>query len=584
MLSVAVIQDINSRRQHLTHGGMNSQSVLYFHFHQSRSDEDSSSPAFRSLLAQLLHQRQNDKELLNAMLMLMYTKGSGQSIASDDQVDEVLFFGLRSDLRTFIVIDGVDDCRDQASFFRRLRVFQSIPSCHIMLLCRPTVNASKELSRKHFQYRLKRGENYSDIEEYVRPHIVEMIESGMIPHGHDAKDLVWQIVQRSSSLFLWAKLMINYLECIALTPRDRADAIINITSFEGLDNIFEKIILSIRSKPSRQQETAFRVFQLLKVSYRPLTVDELEAATAVHSGRATSKELDYIVNFETSIVQICGALIEVCNDQRFDFVHSSVAEYLGRENAIWKIDPTMAQTLVANICLSYLVNDMPPSPLAGCSETVPHPLVVGNALPLLSYASRYWTDHTVYALEALKDANQLQNKDIREALISLQPSVEAFLNSSNTICAWVEACYVFRRAPCLHHIANAANILRCSEVGKFQGRQGLLKLVERICQLSCDLSALDREWAHVLASEPNEIWSPSIRLFTGSLFWSVNNSVHKLTRPSYSEMKYLQDKDSSSSSMLLITKISVKGDKIASLTLLLPKLVAKLYPALVMKR
>lgn len=518
MLSVAVIHDLNSRRQHLTHGGMSSQCVLFFHFHQSRSDEDSSSPAFRSILAQLLYQRQNDKELLNAMLMLMYTKGSGQSIASDDQVDEVLYFGLRSGLRTFIVIDGVDECSDQASFFRRLRIIQRIDNCHLMIFCRPIVNASKELSCKHIQYWLKRGENYSAIEEYVRPHILEMIESGMIPNGHDGKELARQIAQRSSSLFLWAKLMINYLECIALTPRDRADAIMSMTSFEGLDNIFEKIILSIHSQPLRQRETAFRVFQLLKVSYRPLTVDQLEAATAVHCGRATSKELDYIVNFENSIVQICGALIEVCNDRQFDFVHTSVAEYLVRKDAKWIINPILAHSLAANICLSYLVNDVPPSPLAGCNETVSHPLVVGRALPLLSYASRYWTDHTADVLKSLKDANQWQDKDIREALISLQSSVKAFLNSNNTICAWIEACYVFQRTPRLHNLVNAANLLRYSQVGDCEGRQGLLQMVERICQLSRDLSALDREWAHILASEPNEIWSPSIRLFTDSQF------------------------------------------------------------------
>ena len=221
------------------------------------------------------------------------------------------------------------------------------------------------------------------------------MESGMLPFGHDRNDLVCQIAQRASSLFLWAKLMVNYLECIALTPRDRANAIKDMISFEGLDNIFERIILLIRSQPPRQQETAFKVFQLLKVSYRPFTVQELEVATAVHIGRATSKALDYIVDFENSIAQICGALIEVYDDQRFDFVHSSIPEYLTRNvhtGGMWTVDSTSAHTLAANICLSYLVNDLAPSPLTGSSDTIPHSLVIGNALPLLQYASRYCSD------------------------------------------------------------------------------------------------------------------------------------------------------------------------------------------------
>ena len=204
--------------------------------------------------------------------MLMYTTGSGQPMASEDEVDEVLSFGLRSTVDNFIIIDGIDECSDQASFFRRLRSIYNIYNCHIMLFCRPTVLMPKGILHKYVQYRLKRGENYNNINRYIQPHVIEMMESGMIPHSHDAGDLVCQIAQRASSLFLWAKLMINYLKCIALTPRDRADRIENITSFEGLNNIIEKIVLLIRRQPLRQQETAFRVFQLLKVSHRLFTV------------------------------------------------------------------------------------------------------------------------------------------------------------------------------------------------------------------------------------------------------------------------------------------------------------------------
>ena len=570
MLSVVVLEDLCSRIKLTNNEELRDQCVLYFHFHDLRTDEDSTAPAFRSLLAQLLHQRQNDKELLNAALMLMYTTGSGQPIASEDEVDEVLSLGLRSTVNTFIVIDGIDECSDQASFFRRLRSIYNIHNCHIMLFCRPTIGVPKVFSHKHVQYRLKRGENYYEIKRYIRTHVTEMMESGMIPHSQHGDDLVCQIAQRASSLFLWAKLMVNYLECVALTPRDRENAIKNITSFEGLNNIIKKIILLIRSQPLRQQETAFRVFQLLRVSYHPFTVQELETATAVQVGRATSKELDYIVDFENSIVQICGALIEVCDDQRFDFIHSSVPDYLTHnvhEGGTWTVNITYAHTLAANICLSYLIHDLPLLPLAGSSNTVPHSLIIGKALPLLEYASQHWGDHAAHTLNILKDVNQWKNLHMEEPLLSLQSSIKAFLNSSNTICAWIEASYLFHHPPNLHGLADAAGALRDSELGNFQGQQDLLRLGERISKLTSDLSNLDHEWRHVLASEPNEIWEPSIRLFTTSQFWNIDNSKQKLIRLSNSESKYIEGEDDPSSAVLLITKVSVEGDHVASLTL-----------------
>ena len=135
----------------------------------------------------------------------------------------------------------------------------------------------------------------------------------------------------------------------------------------------------------------------------------MEAAIAVQVGRATSKDLDYIVDFENSVIQICGALIEVCDDQRFDFIHSSIPDYLTGnmyEGRIWTMNTIYAHTLAANICLSYLVYDLTALPLAESSNTVPHSLVIGNALPLLEYASQHWSDHAAHTLEDLKDVNQ----------------------------------------------------------------------------------------------------------------------------------------------------------------------------------
>ena len=544
--------------------------VLHFHFHGSRTDESNSGPAFRSLLAQLLYQRQNDGKLLDAALMLMHTMRGGQPIASEDQVDELLSYGLHSTIDNFIIIDGVDECSDQNLLFRRLRSIYRTYNCHILLFSRPTVLVPREFSQNHIRYRLKRGENYNDIRRYIQPHIFEMVESRMIPYGHEVCHLVDQIAQRASSLFLWAKLMVSYLGCVALTPRDRVNAIENISSFQGLDNIFKKIVSLIQCQPLRQQETAFRVFYLLTVSYRPLTLQEMETATAVHVGRTTSKDLDYILDFEDSIIQICGALIEVCDDQRLDFVHSSIPEYLTRhehQGGMWILNGAFAHAIAASICLSYLVHDLNPSPLAGSRNTLPDSFVVGKSLPLLRYASQHWSNHAADTLIFLDKVSERESLRMKEQLLCLQSLIKAFMNNSNTICAWIEACYLFRNPPHLHTLVDAVSALPRLGLSWFPGWQDLLKLSHRISDLTTDLSNLDREWATLLAVEPHEIGEPSIRVFTTSQLWPTDDLEQRLVRFSSGNALLSGFQNGSSSGVLLVTKVSEKGDKAASLTL-----------------
>lgn len=574
MLSIAAIEDL------LLHfppsvgsSEIPDHAVLFFHFSQSRPDESCSDQAFRALLAQLLHQCQHDRRLLDAASILMCTRRSDQLIAAESEVEELLSLAIRTIPVPILVIDGLDECSDLQAFLRGLHLLYNVSNCKILVFSRPSTVLPRTFKDQSVRHRLGRDENNRAIELYVRPYLNDMIESHLFPRSASVDDLVPKIASRANSLFLWAKLMVNYLQCVALTPRDRAYAIENLNSFEGLDKMFGKILSFIWSQSSVQREAAFKVFQLLIACYRPLIAKEMHVALAVRLGETTCNELDYITDFEVSLIQICGSLVEISCDDKIEFIHSSIREYLTREQHDMNVgkpggrfvEIVDAHGLAANICLSYLVHDVPPSPLAGSGQVTPDRRAVEKRFPLLKYASEYWSKHAALLMQSFKISNRRKGRP--KPFRVFDSALHSFINCPGTICVWIEACWLLGRPPQISGLATAAEALtRALDSGsrRLVLPKDTLKQGQRVSELSSDLKSLDQDWAHVLKSEPNEIWGASIRLFGTSKFLGRDDSSRVLFRNS---CNHSVKESSEDGEMLLITRCHQDKALVASLTL-----------------
>ena len=62
------------------------------------------------------------------------------------------------------------------------------------------------------------------------------------PSDLELTHIIAQLSRRSNSMFLWARLMSNYLSSPYLTPNERSDAIHHLDRFEGLDTMYGKIL------------------------------------------------------------------------------------------------------------------------------------------------------------------------------------------------------------------------------------------------------------------------------------------------------------------------------------------------------
>ena len=187
---------------------------------------------------------------------------------------------------------------------------------------------------------------------------------------------------------------------------------------ETLDGTYEQ---TLRGIDKQKRDYAYRLFQCLVVSKRPLRVKELAELFAIQPNTETLPTFDANLrpeNPEEFILSACSTLVAVVQDKVQDednflleyqdlfpslyrrdhqnlhqdekivqFSHFSVREYLISDRIAisehvprFHILPRPAHALLARACLSVLLYDR----IVGDEDPIP---------PLVSYAAQYWVDH-----------------------------------------------------------------------------------------------------------------------------------------------------------------------------------------------
>ncbi|EXJ85158.1 hypothetical protein A1O3_05833 [Capronia epimyces CBS 606.96] len=367
--------------------------------------------------------------------------------------------------------------------------------------------------------RLGEASNLEDIRRYLEPQVRKLDAARLLSSTLTVEQVVANLVTRSKSLFLWAKLMMAYLQSPVLTLRARVEALTNMVPLEGLDAIYARILDCIDSRMSSERLFMTKVLQWLVVLQRPLTMTELQAATAIRVHEVTSPELDYLPNFGSTIEILSGGLIEVATNDTVGFVHLSVSEYLSRArqasaSSRFYFDMAEAQLSLTSHCLSYLLFDIPRGPLSGVHGTALEKPLAKTRYPFLQYACSSWASHASQGIGALQASSSAYAHEEFEGLVKL---LDELLRSNETVRAWVEACYVFQCHPTLEPLAKALQALVSSS-------STMMKLLERFIMLGRDIASVINDWGDVLQYELIEIWDSNIGLFSSTTFFKPHDS------------------------------------------------------------
>jgi hypothetical protein len=527
VLCATIIEHLAKRSPHglpLAQGM--SDSVFYYFFDKRRGSLNSPMDALRAVLAQLIHSQRKVNSIRKLATKIKSNSKQSQSQATDKEIVEMLVELVGHLEATFLVFDGVDECSDYAEFLRRVTVVGSSSSCALLLTSRPSVELPKQLRKACQTLHLNFQENTDDIRRFLLPEIEDLIQSDLLCTELSAEYIATLISSRANSMFLWARLFIEYLRLPVWTLRERQDAIFSLSRLEGLDALYDAILASLKSQfPRKSHSTIARIFQWVTRARRPLKIKELAIAVSIPFDRPHSS-IDEIPDFGRNLGRLTGSLVEVTRNGSAQFIHLSFLEFFTEalhSSALDEMPNTTAASYcegadrdLAATCVSYLRHTVPVGPLAGSSRITPTADTTEHRYPFLRYSAVFWSDHLADSLETIQ--NPRAASDCKDWML-LANLILATVNDRNRITVWIEASWLFAYPRIQTPSENALRALN-SLTSKIPSFALLGRAMERMYRLSIEIVDLNRSWRHVLALEPNEIWEPSISTFTKSQFWA----------------------------------------------------------------
>ena len=522
--------------------------------------------ALRAMAIQIVEALRNDPEMIDIVSILMIRDDIDRSIASDDDLMELLLLSIRRFSSLALILDGIDECRD----FERMWPFLSTACMGKRIRClflgRPLVTIPSEHAHLVLRQSLL-GMNSQDIFNYLRQEIRNLQMAGLLPKHLISDHIADSLTSRANSRFLWASLMMSYLQSPALSPTERAQEIENSSRLETLHGLYSGILRQFESLFPEERTLLTKIFQFLAISKEPLSVEQLDIAISIKPGCKLSRT-DQVPNITDTLQRLCGALIDIGPDSTVSFSHLSFHVFLlsGEASELrtpFRVDFKTGSLRIAAVCLSYLVHDVPQGPLSGSPNTAADKAEMALQLPLSEYSARYWVDHAACAL-------RLMPGTLRELVSDCYPLLQqlgSFLSRKASISAWIEVCWTYDFHPPIETLwqeidRRLGQINTGAQKNHMEWR--ISESLGQIRALSEDLKKLDEHWSHLLSLRPYEIWGASISVFLGPVSWTHNDEAKVTVIANEGANEDLEE------TILNVSKLSVCGKFLGTVRLSRP--------------
>ncbi|KAI1661234.1 hypothetical protein F4813DRAFT_385767 [Daldinia decipiens] len=288
-----------------------------------------------------------------------------------ERIFKAILFNMEERKPLYWVIDGLDEAHDPRAIIKLLSdvVHSSIP-LRIVLIGRRSSeieSAFQKVSNSLKSRTINIEGHLEDLRCYVRQ---ELSMSG----GSEFKENVIQrIVEGSQNNFLWVRLAVSKLNlCHRL-----ADVEIALQELPvGMEALYDRMASAIAQSPSpTDRALASSILQCVACSFRGLTVTELS--------QALDEDVSELLDFERSIVDLCGGFVAVDNGGNVTMIHQTAREYLlGNSGHPFSIDRQEAHEHMLKSCMKCLMT-------IGLRAKVNR-----NQKPeFIDYASTYWSSH-----------------------------------------------------------------------------------------------------------------------------------------------------------------------------------------------
>lgn len=489
-----------------------------------------SSAAYRAILAQILQSNRHEPEILDLFSFQMNEKSSGQAIATREELLDLLRILLIGLSDHYLILDGVDECSDSDEMVRDLIQMMETSKVKLLVSSRPNVEI---LLRKAASPSIvtMSGRTSDDISSYISRNIQDLQSRNLLSLDEDHNILTQHLLTGAGGMFLWAKLMINYLESPFMTSEERLEAIEDVVVPEGIETMYARILAHIGHGYKIQKALSDRVFAWLLYAKEPLTaLTFMEATRSSPQGAAAKKVVD--LEFSHAVVLGCCGLVEGaydCSDPikgpqliHFRFMHQSAKEFIQKASSshtLGVVTRLESHILIAQRCLQYLTYSTPAGPLSGSlgQDVSREDLDIG--FPLCSYSAKYWIDHIC---RTQADIDEGLPKGSYGPLLS---SLEQFLCQKLVLMAWIEACYVTLSPPTSGKLEDWCVWAPQLQYVGFSETIDIDSLCQDGKELVLYLERLDRDWGKTLTTTPACVWE-EVTAFSPSRLLVQTNAIH----------------------------------------------------------
>lgn len=361
-----------------------------------------------------------------------------------EKVFEGIIFQLDFPRPLIWVLDGMDESDDPDTLLAHFSQMRSRTPIKIFLSSRPlnAISLFENIQiRSHF---LREDDTAQDMRKYTS----SVVRRALPNNDELLRDIVSQIMKHSSGSFLWVNLA---LEALRESWHTRDDIRAVLTEIPGgMVPMYNRMASQIESQMPRNREMARRILTLATCSWRPLRLEELQAAL--------EPEFNNFTNLEDTITQICANFISVTpladSRKQISLIHKTAREFLSEGDAkggvLPVISPQSGHLYLALVCLRYISSKhwrrhfnsihVTTHSLASARKPSNRLRSAEKGYPLLGYAVCYWSYHVS---QAPVDAPEL-----------LQ-TLKAFF--SKYLLSWVEAICLTGN---LHYLIRSAQYLK----------------------------------------------------------------------------------------------------------------------------
>ncbi|KAJ4126988.1 hypothetical protein NW768_008609 [Fusarium equiseti] len=284
-------------------------------------------------------------------------------------------FSAINDQKTYLIIDALDECREDRAKLLEFIVKQSTSLPVKWLLSSRRWPVIKEvLTTCPELLKLSLEDNEEDVSAAVGLYISKQVEalSEVKRYGEKRKEAVEDHLRsKSNNTFLWVSLVCGMLKEIpAWQTMKKLDSLPT-----GLDALYGRMLGDLGS-----DELYPRIISFTLVAFRPLSLDELYYLV---------DEQQIAVEDIKEIVELCGSFLTI-QHRVVHFIHDSAKDYLLDEASGFRFDSKQQHAVLFSQSLSNLTRSLQRDilRLESCN-----PRTVREGLGSISYQCLHWISH-----------------------------------------------------------------------------------------------------------------------------------------------------------------------------------------------